>query len=537
MKAYQLGLYGPRIVWIFSNPGDIVNIADSDSCTLENRKEFEQGAFYNFIEVDDTENWPLSMGLTGSEYKSLISKRVPNYESSPLKAFAHTCFDTISALVALLDATEQRLQANGNTFRQLIANPAMDGDLEKTIKEAIYDMDINLYSGRVKYQKGEHRVVFGSGFKQSQNTGRVVVFHDSANNEDPNRYKYPNGMVWRTPDGKTPRAKPRVVIEMAKIHPAIVGIFLTIAAFIGVGLIVATIWPVTVERHNQALKLTSIEHFGMLLIEIIIFIYPLVDRLLFCKLAPILAIYGFFLLFWTISIRLHQKPESNENKMKRSIWKPFHINAMGIGRSRVNTLETPPKLEKTIRPRAKTASSQTFRARAGTTDSQLSREVLDVQITKKQMVVFATMLSLMTVLVLIWYTTAGSPIVEAIFEENYDFKSDTLTKTKFEHCSSENTLSVGLFSVLAGILACLLVYIIVSAFSKKADKNIVKKYAILTTYCVAPSTVAMVLLIAINLYMDITYYVVFLIIQVNILAVLVFAKKLSDQLKGERQPV
>ena len=150
-QAHGMGLFGPRIIWIFAQFIDLVNLGNFDDCSVQDRKEFSKGMLTMGMFVHDLENFQLSLGMTGGQYNEMIASRIANFAKDPRSRYTYLSFDTVSGGIFLVDAVEKRLQANGTTFRNEIANPIKRLTLQTVIAEAIYDLDINLYAGKLKY--------------------------------------------------------------------------------------------------------------------------------------------------------------------------------------------------------------------------------------------------------------------------------------------------------------------------------------------------------------------------------------------------
>ena len=156
-------MYGDRTVWVFSNPGELVNIPDSNGCTLKTRTDFESGIFYSLIEVFDVDNWNTSLGITGKEYHEMANRQIPNFSTNPLRVLSHVGYDLMNGLIFITDAVEKRLNSMGSSWRFHIEDPTKRDQLEQIITQSIYDVEFNLYSGRVDYKPGEKRTVVASG--------------------------------------------------------------------------------------------------------------------------------------------------------------------------------------------------------------------------------------------------------------------------------------------------------------------------------------------------------------------------------------
>ena len=507
-----MGLHGPRIVWIFSNPGDLINIPDTEGCTQENRKEFELGLFYNFIEVYDIENWPLSMGLTGGEYVQLASQRIDNFSTNPFKSFAHTCFDTISGLVYLVDAVEKRLQSEGTSIRHLVADKGEVKALEKSIVKAIYDIDVNLYTGRAKYESDNQRVVIGSGYWQSQTNGRVVVFHDSANSKDPDRYKYPSKIIWKTPNGDIPRDKPRVIKLEAKVNIVVAVIYSCIAIGLSIVLMLESAVKFNNCKENKAYIITIVGHIGLILIQILAFIFPWTARFQFCQAAPILAGYGFFLLFWSIFIRLRAKEQRTHEALK-----PLGLSSNSkASKTRLSAF--------TPRPSAFSqgnASITTVRS-----SSVVPQGPKDIILNKSYWITLVFTLILLFVVIFLWYYLAAVPTTKSVSYQTYDYITDTVTNEETENCASiGNEVLVYIFAgALAIILGFFLLAVAALAISKRSGHNELTKNTVLCAYCVVPTMFAGLLLIAIGLDMNMTYYILVPIVQIKTIGLFFLAK-------------
>ena len=64
-QAHGMGLFGPRIIWIFAQFIDLVNLRNFDDCSVQDRKEFSKGMLTMGMFVHDLENFQLSFGMTG----------------------------------------------------------------------------------------------------------------------------------------------------------------------------------------------------------------------------------------------------------------------------------------------------------------------------------------------------------------------------------------------------------------------------------------------------------------------------------------
>ena len=121
------------------------------------------------------------------------------------------------------------------------------------------------------------------------------------------------------------------------------------------------------------------------------------------------------------------------------------------------------------------------------------------------------MFLVIVLLLIFWFSLSGFPAVMIKVKESYDFNSDIITRTKHQHCTTQEgfeTESMVLFGILIGILTCYLVGLIVKSISKQTDKSFFNKTTIWSSYCVVPSFMAVFLVISINLSMDVTFYVV-----------------------------
>ena len=101
----------------------------------------------------------------------------------------------------------------------------------------------------------------------------------------------------------------------------------------------------------------------------------------------------------------------------------------------------------------------------------------------------------------------------------------------FQHCST-NSQSIGLVQSFGGILTAILslyLFIIVGlAILKRSTKYRIIKSAVQSAYCMATSMAAIILLLAINLNMNITFYMLVPILQLQTFA-LIFLDHVSNR--------
>ena len=480
--------------------GDIVDLDNFDACPKEHRQEFDQGIFYYTVAFDDLKNKPLSLGKTGDEYDEIIASRYANFSKDPNHQHTYVSFDTVSGLIYIVDAAERRLQKVGKTLHREIGLNIKH--LEKIFIEAMYDLDIDVYVGRIKFENGKQRVTVASGFEQSQPDGRLLVFFDTANSTDESRFQFPHAMRWDTPDGSKPNDQPKVVKKWAHVHMAIIVLYPMTAGFIVIFICFAIFRTCITLGQNQGLKLTAVGLLGVLLIQIIVIVYPFSSRSSFCRIAPILASLGFYLILASIWTRFQTATILNKKRMM----------------ARTNTDNNSSNMLSTI--------------------SKRKPKFVDIKVTKSQWITIFAVLLLIILLLILWFSIAGFPTVGIDVEENYDFNSDTITRVKYEHCTSKvgnETKAMGFFGTLVAILVCYLIALLAQSLSKQADKAFFNKSAIWASYCVVPSLIAVILLIGINLTMDVTYYVVVCIIHFASAGLLILAKMHCKKIEEQKQ--
>ena len=411
--------------------------------------------------------------MTGGEYNNYVNDRIVGLQNNPFKTFVHTCLDTVSGLVFLVDAVERRLQSIGTSLRHEIDTFGEPKQfLKDVIVSAIYDMDISLFSGRVKYKPGEQRVIVGGGYKQSQANGRILVYHDNAVSDDPNRFKYPNKILWRTHDGNKPRDQPKTIEQYANVHLAVGIIYTIMAIVLTIALGIAISYLAIVHRRNQGLQLTSVGLAGLVFIQLVVIIYPFIPRSLFCKMAPVLAILGSFLVLWSIWARFRFHVKTGKKIMSKVVNVHSVLGSVDKIQERIrcNTLELPktysPKL-----PKANLFNSALNRPRSYTTANSKSNEKDGGEMKKCKFNDLILTLTLVCLLFILWYAIAGPPMISHDIESEYNFNSDTITNTIYQQCSSNQNGSA-FFGALLSLLGCYLIALIVFSLSRQGDCNI-----------------------------------------------------------------
>ena len=95
-QAHGMGLFGPRIIWIFAQFIDLVNLRNFDNCSVQDWKEFSKGMLTMGMFVHDLENFQLSLGMTGGQYNEMIASRIANFAKDPRSRYTYLSFDTVS---------------------------------------------------------------------------------------------------------------------------------------------------------------------------------------------------------------------------------------------------------------------------------------------------------------------------------------------------------------------------------------------------------------------------------------------------------
>ena len=306
--------------------------------------------------------------------------------------------------------------------------------------------------------------------------------HFIGNDGYPNRISFPNAIIWNTPTGLKPNDKPLIVVNNAKLSLPVVVIYTASVV------IVILLTFNEIRRHIkprpgfQVYSNATIPCLlGILMLEVIVILYPFTNRHLFCPIAPILASYGYMLIIWSIATRLGT----------RVVTKP---------------------------------------------EQRRFKQYLELTLTKSNWLSLIWILLILAILFATWFCIFGMPNVSVTFDETFDISSDTLTKIRHEYCSSNGHQPLALY-IPAGCIAAMLGFGLLNLMAKAITKRNHNKDLIVnfvkSANCIVPSTIAGILVITIGSTMNLKYYVVVPILQLQVLTLLILA---GTQFKGKAQP-
>ena len=474
-QAYKQGLYGDYYVWVFPRNRDIIYRPDDDSCTVEQRIEFAKGVFTQFAEILDLDDHQLSIGLTSVQIQQKLSEKLGIIDKKNFRN-SHTCFDLFVGSILLLDATEKRLISVGSSLRHFISNESMKLELEDVVRQAVADLDLSLFVGPVKYEQTERFVKVPGGFEQIQGekSKRKIVICDNAQFDDPERFSFVNPIIWRTPKNIKPNDEPSVNRQVAKAHTIAVVIYTLITSISILILIYLSIFVLIRNRKTTIGKLTLCSFFGMFLLELCLLLFPFISVATYCSMAPVLALFGYFLIMWSIIEKLYSKTPLAEYVFKSG---SFH-KVRRVSKRPDQNLIFSPKIWTTL----------------------------------------IVCLSLISILFIAWYSVAGIPTVQTLTMSTYDLNTDTTNDNIQEHCSSSaNKLLSYIFSgCLAGFLGIGLINLIITAVLKRNGGSASRKPFVMEAYCVIPAMISIVLALSLGLHMVANYYILVPIVQANV---------------------
>ena len=432
-RAYQRGLYGPRIMWVFPGPMDKVNDVANfpKECTKEKLHVIDNGSFQQFQVTSDYETAKIDLGLTGGEFDAFLEATISNFSTHPMKSARFMCFDSIAPVVKMLHNAEMSLKAQGSTLKDEIKNPAQKKELQELIRQSVIEVDTRIFSGRVKYQPGAHAVLVPAGFTQTQGESKPAVFvDDGASSGELGRIRFVNPVVWSTPDGKAPTMFPAIDEQFENVDKAAGKVISAIAFLVAASFIIIIPFKMKLcAKLIFANKLCWVAvQCGIVFFLLVIFIYINSDMGLFCKLAPIFALIGLTMVSSFLFIGLYvPKPDLNSSKIQVS-----HA--------------TPSRLRKTLREM----------------QQHEKKTVKEINFIKKAsciafLIGFVSIWSL-----IIWYSVGGMPKTSIVMKKDYDDIKDIVHVRKYTICVGTNQSGnqVALFVLIWQFLGALLNFII-----------------------------------------------------------------------------
>ncbi|XP_052245676.1 gamma-aminobutyric acid type B receptor subunit 1-like [Dreissena polymorpha] len=255
--AYKIGLYGPKIVWMFlgwfSETFWRANNAEVD-CTVEQMDLAIEGAFLmrpiynNPIEERGIAN------LTNLEFMARFLRH-PDYSASSqaYDFIAAQCYDTIWLCALALNCTIETLDAIGHS-KKLDNFTYADGDIGEIIFKCTGKTSLTGASGRISFHNGSdpNKMI---RVERIQGSRRVLVAFFRQDLAPNSYFDWMEGaIIWK--DNLIPRDSTHNVHE-EKIVP--LPLYMSMCTMAGLGIITSVSFFVfnIVFRHNRIVKLSS----------------------------------------------------------------------------------------------------------------------------------------------------------------------------------------------------------------------------------------------------------------------------------------
>ncbi|XP_045167680.2 gamma-aminobutyric acid type B receptor subunit 1-like [Mercenaria mercenaria] len=255
--AYKVGLYGPKIVWVFvgwfSSYFWRVHL-DNVACTEYEMDLAAEGAFITGpVYQNPTEERGIA-NLTAKEFDYLYHHHETYTPEMKQNDFvAHQCYDNIWVSAMALNCTVQRLEEIGHP-KTLDMFTYTDTDINDIIFECMGNTSMTGVSGKIVFTAGAdpNRIV---KMERIQGGKRELIGHYRQD-------KYPNGyfewiedaIKWK--DGNIPRDSTYVTQKEVKIP---LSLYVPVAVLSGVGICLAISFFTfnVIYRQNRNVKLSS----------------------------------------------------------------------------------------------------------------------------------------------------------------------------------------------------------------------------------------------------------------------------------------
>ncbi|KAH3692853.1 hypothetical protein DPMN_194607 [Dreissena polymorpha] len=277
--AYKVGLFGPKIVWVFVGwfSTNFWFVRDPlIDCTPEQMALAAEGAFLSsatyYNPVDETGVG----GLTASEYLNrweIHPDHTPDLD--PFKFVLGQSYDHIWMAALALDCADKKLRSIGHP-KTIGDFTYKDSDIGEIVFQCMGNQSIIGMSGRISFAKGGADPDKSILLQRIQGGNRINLGYYRQDTY-PNRFDWiPDALKWK--DNKIPRDSTFVIRKEIVIPP---NLYITLCVFAGLGIIFSFLFLSfnIYYRNNRIVKLSSpninnVLLFGCVLCYVTVFIRP-----------------------------------------------------------------------------------------------------------------------------------------------------------------------------------------------------------------------------------------------------------------------
>ncbi|KAH3769086.1 hypothetical protein DPMN_170333, partial [Dreissena polymorpha] len=277
--AYKVGLFGPKIVWVFVGWFSERFWLISDpliGCTPEQMAQAAEGAFLTsavpFNPVDE-------IGVGGMTVSRFLSRWEVHPEHTPdmdsFKSSMGQAYDHIWMSALALDCADKKLRSIGH-LKTIGDFTYKDSDIGEIVFQCMGNQSIIGMSGRISFSKGGADPNKMMLLQRIQGAKRINLGY-YRQDTNPKIFEWiPGALVWK--DNKIPRDSTLVTQKEIRIPPAL---YITICVLSGLGIIIVFLFLSfnIYYRNNRFVKLSSpninnVLLFGCVLCYVTVFIRP-----------------------------------------------------------------------------------------------------------------------------------------------------------------------------------------------------------------------------------------------------------------------
>ncbi|XP_053374076.1 gamma-aminobutyric acid type B receptor subunit 2-like [Mercenaria mercenaria] len=325
LKAYKVGLYGPKIVWIFfgwySQTFWRNNLQGFD-CGEEEMSAVVDGSFITEEAYKNPKEERGIANMTASEFEH----RFYNYHAYDRKYesynfVAHTCYDTIWVVALALDCTVREMDQRGYA-KTLDMFTYADADVNDIIFDCMSNTSMTGVSGSVAFTDSDPDKIIEIERIQDGKREPVGLYRQD---KDPSYFEWIEDAI-RWKDGIIPRDSTYVRYEEIGIPPTL---FITMTSLAGLGSALALSFLTfnIIYRNNRYVKMSSPNINNVLLLGCILSYCTVFFKVTetssgtLCKVRVILFSLGFTMTFGALFSKTWRvyRIFTNKKLLKRTI--------------------------------------------------------------------------------------------------------------------------------------------------------------------------------------------------------------------------
>ena len=322
-QAYEQGLYGPNIVWIFDTFFDPTrqDMPKPAGCTRQMIDEVAKSTLLIGADLEASvsdHKFQGQIGHSAAQVGKEITNNFPNATRKPFFSWGFMCYEMVQHSAFVIDRVEKQLNLQGETLSNFVGNSTKSSELEQIFRENVLDLEIDSIWGLSRQSETasspnlyRHTTPSLVVIQIQPNLSKKLIFWvNESNHFEPFQQKKP---IWRTFNSQPPRSE--LIIETINLTlPKSAIVIIQCLASLAVLSIGFTLIDLFKNRHSKGFvdsykRMTMGTLVGCFfpLVALFTFPHPGSSMVPFCKSAPYLTALSLMLVTLCLTMKIFIK--------------------------------------------------------------------------------------------------------------------------------------------------------------------------------------------------------------------------------------